>query len=131
MTENDITISNDLNIKYDIYQPHLLILMGICFLILRIVFLYTCSCLLLENRHSRYSKIEYNNELEYDDSCTICLNDYYDKEKILKLKCNHIFHEKCIKTWFEKKSNCPNCITSFSSDDNISPISTSYHINFI
>jgi len=30
-------------------------------------------------------------------------------EKIRKLPCKHIFHDKCILPWFEHKSTCPNC----------------------
>lgn len=30
-------------------------------------------------------------------------------EKIRKLPCKHIFHDKCIMPWLEKNSTCPNC----------------------
>ena len=93
----------------------------------RFTFIYcTCSKFIRIEKfnHTRYKKMKYNDEIEYDESCTICLDDFNRNEKILKLKCNHIYHEKCIKTWFTKKSNCPNCNNSFSSEDNISPIST-------
>mmetsp|Transcript_30953 Transcript_30953/g.5579 ORF Transcript_30953/g.5579 Transcript_30953/m.5579 type:complete len:121 (-) Transcript_30953:102-464(-) len=32
---------------------------------------------------------------DYTDPCPICL-DYYDEGKVVKLPCEHIFHEACI-----------------------------------
>lgn len=37
--------------------------------------------------------------------CTICLNTVSNKP----LKCGHIFHNKCIKTWLRQHDTCPNC----------------------
>lgn len=109
----------DNNINND--QSFIVILAAISFLVIRFIYFY-CTC---NNKlkHNRYEKIIFDEEKEYYDSCTICLDDFDNNEKLLKLKCNHIYHEKCIKTWFKNKSNCPNCNSSFSSEDNISPIS--------
>lgn len=55
------------------------------------------------------------NNLEYskntEDICTICLEN---DTKLKILKCSHIFHNKCLLTWFKKKGkneifNCPLC----------------------
>merc|ERR1712227_287648 len=43
-----------------------------------------------------------------DKSCSICM-DNFSKEEILTLPCFHIFHYKCVKTWFEKEHHCPEC----------------------
>jgi hypothetical protein len=51
-----------------------------------------------------YQPIEVENEL---DECSICLDD--DKENKVKLMCGHIFHGKCIETWYTQKNNCPLC----------------------
>ena len=51
-----------------------------------------------------------NDEENLLNECTICLEKYKKKEKIIILSCNHNFHEQCIKEWFEKDNNsCPNC----------------------
>ena len=51
-----------------------------------------------------------NDEENLLNECTICLEKYKKKEKIIILPCEHNFHEKCIKEWFEKDNNsCPNC----------------------
>ena len=45
----------------------------------------------------------------YQDSCVICINDFKRNETILKLHCNHIFHENCIEEWLQIKMECPIC----------------------
>ncbi|WOH01960.1 hypothetical protein DCAR_0521347 [Daucus carota subsp. sativus] len=42
--------------------------------------------------------------------CPICLAEFLEGEKVRVLpKCNHGFHVKCIDTWLESHSSCPNC----------------------
>ena len=36
--------------------------------------------------------------LEKNEECCIC--KVGDDEKIVKLKCNHMMHYECVKTWF-------------------------------
>jgi hypothetical protein len=110
------------NLIDDDDKSYIIIIVAFLLFVSRLMCLY-CSCNInYEPKHNRYEKIKFNDEQEYYDTCTICLDDFDNNEKILKLTCKHIYHEKCIKTWFTKKSNCPNCNNSFSSDDNISPI---------
>ena len=42
-------------------------------------------------------------------TCCICLNVMKDKCDVTKLKCNHIFHFKCLEKWVENKEVCPFC----------------------
>jgi hypothetical protein len=44
-----------------------------------------------------------------DDDCTICLEEFNNDDEIVKLKCNHLFHSKCIDDWIEKNQSCPLC----------------------
>ena len=48
--------------------------------------------------------------------CPICLEGIRKKDVITKLTCNHIFHRKCIDSWFESGSiACPLCrVVQFS-----------------
>ena len=113
--DNNYNLNNDLS--------SIAIVLAICLFVTRFIYLYcTCKCN-YRLKHNRYQKIVFDEEKEYYDSCTICLDDFDNNDKLLKLKCSHIYHEKCIKTWFKNKSNCPNCNSSFSSEDNVSPIS--------
>ena len=48
----------------------------------------------------------------YGDQCTICIEKFQSKDKVLLLKCKHLFHEGCLRKWLEKKTEhpkCPNC----------------------
>ena len=63
----------------------------------------------------RYLKIRSlkNYKLENDllDECSICLNNLSKDQKVIQLKCNHIFHKSCILDWFNKniENGCPLC----------------------
>lgn len=44
------------------------------------------------------------------NTCSICLDDILDTDTVMQVKCDHRFHEHCIKTWFRKGRNtCPFC----------------------
>jgi hypothetical protein len=52
-------------------------------------------------------------------SCSICLCDYEDGEKIRELKCGHWFHDDCSSRWLKAasdggqgKKTCPLCVKS-------------------
>ena len=40
-------------------------------------------------------------------TCAVCLE--LTKRNDKKLKCKHVFHTKCIMTWFETSIECPQC----------------------
>lgn len=43
-------------------------------------------------------------------TCSICLEDFVEGEKISVLPCKHAFHYKCIVPWLgSKNSYCPIC----------------------
>ena len=50
--------------------------------------------------------VEYNSNKK---QCPICLVDFNEGDINGKLPCKHIFHEKCIKTWFQDSNSCPIC----------------------
>lgn len=50
------------------------------------------------------------------DECCICLENYEPGQLICAAvtdKCNHAFHEDCMKNWFEDHDTCPICRTNF------------------
>ena len=64
--------------------------------------------------------IETDNKKYLEDDCCICFSKYEDltneldieikeKNKIVKLKCNHNFHNDCIRKWLNKSFTCPIC----------------------
>ena len=44
---------------------------------------------------------------ESDTECCICLEN--GSNKFLKLDCEHLFHDMCIKRWIEEHNSCPIC----------------------
>ena len=42
--------------------------------------------------------------------CTICLDSFLYNDNVIKLKCYHVFHPKCINNWMSQSNNtCPTC----------------------
>jgi len=50
-------------------------------------------------------------------SCSICLDDYEQGEKLRLLPCGHFFHTDCVLPWLtERQDCCPLCKVKVSSD---------------
>lgn len=43
---------------------------------------------------------------QYNDDCAICLRSIISAKVT---PCNHLFHERCLKTWTHEKKTCPMC----------------------
>lgn len=41
--------------------------------------------------------------------CAMCLEEYTQGEEVVKLDCDHQFHEKCLSPWLRKSPLCPLC----------------------
>lgn len=41
--------------------------------------------------------------------CSICLGEYEEGEELLKLPCNHVYHDECILSWTSNHVKCPLC----------------------
>lgn len=50
--------------------------------------------------------MECTEEVETTETCPICFEEVGSG---VQLKCRHMFHERCIHTWFERKTTCPMC----------------------
>jgi NACalpha-BTF3-like transcription factor len=44
-----------------------------------------------------------------ENICTICISEYKSEDKVSILKCNHIYHNKCILEWGMYRQECPMC----------------------
>jgi hypothetical protein len=42
-------------------------------------------------------------------TCSICLSDVLEGEKIIRMPCKHTFHTHCIVEWLRLDSSCPLC----------------------
>jgi hypothetical protein len=44
------------------------------------------------------------------ESCTVCLTEFCEGDKVRRLPCMHFFHVHCIDAWFKaRKVSCPMC----------------------
>jgi hypothetical protein len=65
------------------------------------------SCTKTRLKSKRFSSL---NEDQLVNECSICLEPYKQGDDIIVLKCSHLFHETCIKTWITPDNQtCPYC----------------------
>lgn len=87
----------------------------ICVYLLKIFILKICSAINNYKYQKRYKikTIKFRETLNFDCSCTICLDEFKEDFDVNVLNCNHIFHKQCINEWIETKTpelaKCPNC----------------------
>ena len=48
-------------------------------------------------------------------TCAVCLEDI-SRSSQKRLSCKHVFHTKCIFTWFETSDECPLCKSEQDTD---------------
>lgn len=53
--------------------------------------------------------------MEIQKQCLICLEDFHNSKKMVRLRCGHLFHRKCIREWvnrilrLQNSIECPKC----------------------
>lgn len=47
--------------------------------------------------------------LKLDEPCTICLENFKEKDECIILKCKHTFHKSCVRNWLLQRNSCPLC----------------------
>lgn len=52
-----------------------------------------------------------------DDACSICLEEFSEREPSTVTNCRHEFHLQCILEWCQRSSQCPMCWQSISLKD--------------
>ena len=100
----------------NIYEPSIVFVTLILFAMTEIIIIvldFSCNIILYTRQNNQkptyiYSRIEHI-EMETIDSlvCSICLDE--ENKVDVKLKCNHMFHESCITSWFKQNTICPIC----------------------
>jgi hypothetical protein len=48
------------------------------------------------------------------DECPMCLEEFQRGEEVLRLPCEHFFHESCLAPWLLKSLQCPMCMRDLS-----------------
>ncbi|XP_050441549.1 E3 ubiquitin-protein ligase RNF126-A isoform X2 [Adelges cooleyi] len=55
--------------------------------------------------------------------CSVCWEDFKIEEKVLKLACEHMYHNDCITPWLELHGTCPIC-RKYLADDGLGSINS-------
>lgn len=56
------------------------------------------------------SKTEHASQsMDIEVKCSICQEEYEERDELGSLKCSHSYHEACIKQWLLQKNKCPVC----------------------
>ena len=45
----------------------------------------------------------------WNDTCSVCLAQFKQDDKLVITKCNHVFHESCLAQSLTVNSSCPLC----------------------
>jgi len=51
-----------------------------------------------------------------NECCSICLGHYEEGEVLVRLPCNHLFHEECVLSWTSNHIRCPLCNIELEGD---------------
>jgi len=63
-----------------------------------------------EDSIQKLAKIKMTAEdIKVCNECTVCQETFEEGEEIMKLPCEHYFHENCVTTWLKMHNSCPTC----------------------
>jgi len=63
---------------------------------------------MVEQAHGNVKVTIKVSESERND-CVICQELYEEGTVVIKLPCNHLFHETCLLQWLKVQHSCPTC----------------------
>lgn len=64
---------------------------------------------LSESEFSKLNSVILDESILINKDCSICLDKLLLSNNLIILKCNHIYHKDCIKSWFNQSTKCPIC----------------------
>lgn len=67
----------------------------------------------MQNSEDNSLRYSYNSitmdEVQPYQECCICLDPFNDDDKLIKLRCSHIYHKECFEEWIKNQKICPYC----------------------
>ena len=123
-----------------IWIAHLILVVEACLMFIFISFLFILICCVIfffctiqkQNRaevrqNKRLQEVLLNavnlqlnlDDLNEDDACAICLDEFTEEDIIIRLPCDqrHHFHSGCIGDWWSRKASCPLWKSEFNKED--------------
>ena len=55
------------------------------------------------------SKIKYKQNINLEERCPICIENFKNRQTIYNLPCSHIFHVRCLNKELKNRQKCPMC----------------------
>lgn len=55
------------------------------------------------------TEVQYTPDACVEDTCSICLDQFKEEDRIVVLPCHHGFHKDCLDPWLTMHSECPQC----------------------
>ncbi|OVA10267.1 zinc finger protein [Macleaya cordata] len=55
-------------------------------------------------------------QLQEDNICAVCMDEFSTEEEVTWLPCSHYFHENCILPWLRIRNTCPLCRYEFPTE---------------
>ena len=56
-------------------------------------------------------------ELGFENSCSVCKDEFSLNEECLLMPCDHHFHKDCLVPWLKERNSCPVCRYELPTDD--------------
>ena len=56
-------------------------------------------------------------EFGFENSCSVCKDEFNIGEECLAMPCNHYFHRNCLLPWLKERNSCPVCRYELPTDD--------------
>ena len=44
-----------------------------------------------------------------NDTCSFCMEEFGSTDRVVLLRCNHVYHPQVIRAWLSTSQNCPLC----------------------
>ncbi|KAL4494113.1 hypothetical protein ABPG72_016069 [Tetrahymena utriculariae] len=49
--------------------------------------------------------------------CSVCKEEFIEGEQVVKMPCNHIYHNSCLVAWLKMHNSCPTCRYELPTDN--------------
>ncbi len=49
--------------------------------------------------------------------CSVCKDEFEDREELVLMPCKHLFHGACLVPWLKMHNSCPTCRYELLTDD--------------
>ena len=56
-------------------------------------------------------------EFGFENTCSVCKEEFVLSEEFLLMPCNHHFHKDCLIPWLKERNSCPVCRYELPTDD--------------